>query len=111
MADLPLSAQPHRVTVETRTGVTATGEVFAPGMPVRCFRDARRGTVLTIAGRQEVTTMTIYTTAEACGGRHPMDLFTEGSRVTWEAGSGAVKAAWDRSDGGMGAWQHVEVAL
>ena len=112
MADLPVSYLFHAVTVRTRTGSGAAGPVFAAPVSVRCNRNATQKRVTTSAGTQVVSSAVLLTTFEGCDGVDPLDLFAEGSEVTWTGnGSGIVGDVGRADDGGSGAWQHVQVVI
>ena len=109
MSHLPLSAQPHTVSVETLTGSGANGPVFAAAVGVRCWRERKRRLVLTAAGQQVVSDTLLLTTGILADGTQgdPLVLFAEGSRVDGHP----VVAVIHHDDGDMGAWQHTEVSL
>ena len=104
MADLPIWLQPHQATVQPRLGATGTGPVYGTPFTFSCMRDSKTQLVLDEKGEQRTSTTTLYTTARAT-------RFTLGALITWTGGSGTVLAVHPRDDGGLGAWQHLEVNL
>ena len=108
MAELPLRLLPHTVQVETFTGDGGYDGATYGGrsVPVRCLRD---GAVELTSDGQLVDPVTIY-----CRRDHA-PKFVPQSRVTWTDDGGDVTAYVQvrqiRSDGGLGAWQHLEVVV
>jgi hypothetical protein len=108
MADIPLGLLPHRVTVEPFTGAGAYDDTYGTAVPnVRCLRDGR--VELTSDG-QLVDPVTLYCRLQHSG------RFVPQSRVTWTDEAGGQVVAYvqvrqERSDGGLGAWQHLEVVV
>ena len=108
MAELPLGLLPHLVVVEPYAGEGGyDGATYGPkSAPVPCFRDGR--VELTSDG-QLVDPVTIYCQRQHAG------KFAPQSRVTWTDDGGDVTAYVQvrqvRSDGGLGAGQHLEVVV
>lgn len=107
MAEIPLGLLPHRVDVEPFTGAGGYDDTYGPKVAgIRCFRD---GNVQLTADGQLVDAVTIY-----CRLQH-QDKLGVRSRVTWTDRSGEVSARVEvvqpRDDGGLGAWQHLEVVV
>jgi len=104
MADLPASLQPHTVTVTTRLGANSTGPVMATPVTVSCMREDKVRLVRAQNGDQVVSSTTIRTS-------DPRELWAPGSTVEWDYGAGTVLTVARHTDGGLGAWQHTEIAL
>lgn len=107
MADIPLALLVHRVDVETFGGAGGYDDQYGPKVSgIRCFRD---GNVQLTSDGQLVDAVTIY-----CRLQHQAILPPQ-SRVTWTDRSGLVSARVEvvqpRDDGGLGAWQHLEVVV
>lgn len=114
MADLPLALQPHTVTVRAYLGSSAGGATYGDPVAVRCFADAKRRLIIASSGQQVTATATLHTTGFTpdTGARvDPALLFPIGSLVDSPSGKGRVEALSAHTDGGRGAWQHVEVSL
>jgi len=94
----------HQVLVSPQIGEGATGDVYGGQVPVRCFQDDRRRLVRNPAGAEVVSEVTLY-----CRLRYA-DVFTTDAEVTLADGRKVhVMQASRRDDGGLGAWQHLEV--
>ncbi len=104
MADLPDFLQPHTVTVTTRIGVNSAGPVMSAPVTVACNREDKVRLVRAQNGDQVVSSTTIRTS-------DTRDLWKPGSTVTWTGGSGTVLSVARHDDGGLGGWQHTEIAL
>lgn len=108
VADIPLQLLPHRVTVETFAGAGAYDDTYGPKLTnVQCLRDGR--VELTSDG-QLIDPVTVYCRLQHAG------RFTPQSRVTWTDAAGSQVVAYvqvrqERSDAGLGAWQHLEVVV
>ena len=108
MAELPLGLLPHTVQVETYAGEGGyDGASYDPKVPgIRCLRD---GAVELTSDGQLVDPVTIYCQRQHAG------KFAPQSRVTWTDDGGDVTAYVQvrqvRSDGGLGAWQHLEIVV
>ena len=107
MADIPLGLLPHRVAVERFGGAGAYDDTYGPKAQVQCLRDGR---VEFTADGQLVDPVTVYCRLQYAA------LFAPQSRVTWTDQSGEMVVAYvqvrqERSDGGLGAWQHLEVVV
>lgn len=106
MADLPLALLPHTVQVETYLGSGAYGDMYAAPQPVRCKVDDVRQLVLSPSGDQIVSQSTLLARLSE------QPKFTPKSKVTTPWGRAAVVIGVGvKDDGGMGAWQHIEVSL
>ena len=104
MAELPPAFLVHTIIVETRTGAGAYGDVFRPPVEIPAWVESTHQLVRGTNGREVVSTATVRTLLE-----HEQ-LFTPGSLVTVPNGRQAPVIAVSRhSDGGLGAWQHLEV--
>lgn len=107
MADIPDRLLPHRVDVEPFTGAGGYDDTYGPKVQaVHCLRD---GNVQLTSDGQLVDAVTIY-----CRLQHAPILQPQ-SRVTWSyAGqlvSARVEVVQPRDDGGLGAWQHLEIVV
>ena len=112
MADLPSQILVHTVDVQTLTGSGAYGDVFATVEVVPAWIEEKRRLVRNTLGDQVVSEATIRVGLEDAA------LFTPGSLVTLhtEVSNGPLRSSRVISeafhtDGGMGAWQHVEVTV
>lgn len=106
MAEIPGRLLVHRVTVETHQGTSGVGDLYAEPVTRRVFVDETRKLVRVAGGSEVTSEATLY------GRRSDADAFTEQSRVTLPSGQiMTVLTTSDRSDGGLGAWQHIEVNL
>lgn len=107
MAEIPLQYLVHTVDVDPYTGSGAYGDVYDPTvMGVPCFADDKRQLIRNADGQEVVSETTLYLRLA-----HEAS-FPPGSRVTVPSGRQAVviKTA-ARTDGDIGAWQHLEVSL
>lgn len=106
MAEIPAFLLRHTVDVDPFLGTGATGDLYAPTVPaVRCFRDDKRQLVRNNEGVEVVSETTLYLRL-----KHEDD-FPPSSRVTLPKRVATVISCTPRDDGGLGAWQHLEVAL
>lgn len=106
MAEIPLRLLPHRVDVEPFTGAGARGDTYAAKVPsVRCMRDDRIQLVRTTTGEEVVSQTTLIMRLA----QEPH--FPAGSKVTLPTRTATVIGVARRDDGGLGAWQHLEVTL
>lgn len=107
MAEIPLALLPHVVAVEPFTGAGGYDDTYGPKVSgIRCFRD---GNVQLTSDGQLADAVTVY-----CRLQHA-DKFLPQSRVTWtyagQSVSARVEVVQPRDDGGLGAWQHLEVVV
>lgn len=108
MAELPLGLMPHQVDVEPYTGAGGYDATYGPKIAgIRCMRDGR---VELTGDGQLIDPVTIY-----CRTQHAA-RFVPQSRVTWRDSTGTEVVAYvqvlqERTDGGAGAWQHLEVVV
>lgn len=106
MAEIPARYLVHEVQVKTFTGTGAYGAVHADPVTRACFVDEKRRLVRGSDGDEVVSEATLFAR------RAHLADFREHSLVTLPTGRVAtVITVADRNDGGMGAWQHVEVTL
>jgi len=106
MAEIPTFMLPHRVTVQPYEGSGAMGDVFGTGIPdVPCMLDDTRKLVRDPEGVEVVSETTLVTRRQYAG------KFEPGSRVTLPRRTATVISCAERTDGGMGGWQHLEVVL
>lgn len=101
MAILPLWLQRHTVTVETYTGTAGAGPTYAAGVSMRCMLDAKTKLFIAPDGTQALSAGTLYTSLAN------ETLLPLKSRV----GGRTVAQVNRHDDGGIGAWQHLEVVL
>lgn len=101
MAHLPPWLQPHTVSVETYLGTSGTGHLYAAAVSMRCMLDGKTKLYTAADGSQALSAGSLYTTLanEA--------LVPLKSRV----GGRTVAQVNRHDDGGIGAWQHLEVVL
>lgn len=106
MAELPELFKPHRVRVRTHQGNSGYGDVLGdPSPEVTCMRDEKRRLVRNAGGEEVVADVTLL-----CG-RDLRALFTLDSEVDLLDGRRVfVVATHEHSDGGLGAWEHLEVS-
>lgn len=108
MAEIPLRLLPHLVTAEPHEGTGAHGEVYGAAVPnLKCFVDEARRMITGSDGTEVVSEATLYTRLAN------ENAFTIKGLVTipWDGRKREVIAVRRRDDGGLGAWQHLEVAL
>lgn len=100
---LPGFLQPHTVAVEPPAGDSSEGPTYGPPVVVRCRVEGR----IDVTGDgQHVGSVKVYTIL-----RH-RDKLLPGARVTLpQGGAGIVSAAAAHEDGGLGAWEHLEVTI
>jgi hypothetical protein len=106
MAEIPTRYLVHQVTVEPYTGTGSYGDVYDTPRTRACLVDEKRQLVRNTDGDEVISEATLYLR------RTHLQDFEPGSRVTLPTGRrSTVIVAADRSDGGLGAWQHLEVAV
>lgn len=108
MADLPGWLLRHKITVEPLLGDGPYGEQYGPPVEVPCFLDRKRRLVRNANGDEVVSETTVYCPLDAEGS------FPTDSRVTLPGPSGTVAyviSTQPHDDGGLGAWQHLEVTM
>ena len=108
MADIPADLLVHPVDVEVPTTGDFYGPGYEPAVTVSCFASEKRRMVRDQSGAEVVAETTL--TARLADA----DRFAIGARVTRHGGAPRpqhVISVSRHDDGGMGAWQHVEVAL
>ena len=99
---------PHKITVEPLLGDGPYGEMYGPPAVVPCFLDRGRRLVRNANGDEVVSEVTAYCPLSA------EESFPTDSRVTLPGTTETVAyviAAHPRDDGGLGAWQHLEVTM
>lgn len=106
MAEIPTWCLPHRVTVKPYLGSGAEGDSYGTGIPdVACMLDDTRKLVRNSDGAEVVSETTLITRlAQAAH-------FAPGSEVILPRRTAYVIGVAERTDGGLGAWQHLEVVL
>lgn len=101
MADIPDALLVHEVTLESVSGVTSAGDSLSAPRTVKCFQEDNVRLVRNAVGEEVVSSMTFYTkTNEVIGGS---------DRVTYNGKTGRVLSVLAHTDGGLGAWEHLEV--
>lgn len=106
MAEIPTLYLVHQVTVEPYTGTGAYGDVYDTPRTRACLVDEKRQLARNSDGDEVISEATLYLR------RAHVPDFAPGSLVTLPTGRTAtVITAADRSDGGLGAWQHLEVTV
>lgn len=106
MAEIPGRLLVHRVTVKPFEATTAYGPRYETARERRAMVDETRKLVRGSDGAEVVSEATVFLR------RQYLVDFPPESLVTLPSGRTAtVITAADRSDGGLGAWQHLEVTL
>lgn len=105
MAEIPKFLLRHTASVEPLIGSGAYGETYAAARPVQCFAEDKRQLVRNPAGDEVVSETTLY-----CRLVHDAD-FPLDSRVSVNGRVAYVLRVARHDDGGLGAWQHLEVSL
>ncbi|WP_293787761.1 hypothetical protein [uncultured Aeromicrobium sp.] len=105
MAEIPYSYLYASVDVETYVGTGAYGDRYADPVSRRCAIDDTRRLVRSSDGQEVVSETTLITRREYKA------QFTPGSKVALPDRVAKVIKASELTDGGRGAWQHLEVAL
>ena len=105
MAEIPGLFLRHKVDVEPYEGTGAYGDQYLPLVAgVRCFKDDKRRLVRAASGEEVVSETTLYLRLDQA------TRFVPGSLVTLPDRTSKVISCAHRDDGGLGAWQHIEVA-
>lgn len=106
MAEIPAEFLVHRVAVEPYAGSGAYGNQYLPTAgDVACLLDDKRQLVRSSDGSEVVSETTLITRlAQAAN-------FRPNSRVSLPHRTATVITVAERSDAGLGAWQHLEVTL
>lgn len=106
MAEIPTWCLPNRVTVKPYEGDGAYGPTFGTGVPdVACMLDDTRKLVRNADGAEVVSETTLITRLQHA------TKFAPGSEVILPRRTAVVIGVAERTDGGIGAWQHLEVVL
>lgn len=109
MAEIPETFLVHRAVVETLTGRGAYGDIYAAPVEIKCFIDSRRRLVRSLDGSEVISEATFLARlehAERCSPESRIALHTETPGLIRKT---KIISAAPRSDGSMGAWQHLEV--
>lgn len=93
----------HTVSVEARTGVGATGPVYASAQSLACFVEPKRRQVLDAAGATVVSETTLYAPTGT--------VIAAEDRVTVDGDVTTVITVSDLTSGALELPDHVEVAL
>ena len=101
MADIPLALLMHRVGVTPFVGTTSSGDTFGTQRTLACLTEGKTQVIRNSVGEEKVSNLTLYTSpAEVL---HERDLITAGNTRS------RVISILPHTDGGLGAWQHLEV--
>lgn len=112
MADLPPELLVHSVAVQPLTGTGAYGDAFADPVEFPAWIEEKRRLVRDQNGAQVVSEATFRTSLEHAVHTPPgslVVLHTELSGVPLRS-SRVISQAF-HTDGGLGAWQHLEVVV
>lgn len=101
MAHLPLWLQPHTVTVEPYQGTSGAGHKYGSAVQVRCMFDGKTKLTIGADGAQSLSAGSLFTNLAN------ESLVPVGSRVAGRT----VQQVARHDDGGLGAWQHLEITL
>lgn len=105
MAEIPDVFLVHEAEVQKYLGTGARGDTFAPAVTIACIIDSKRRLVRSLDGKEVVSEATVITK------REHLPLCAPRSKIKLGGGRDSViLLAADRSDGDMGAWQHLEIA-
>lgn len=104
MAEIPDGFLVHEAEIQKYTGTGARGDIFAAPVTIRCIIDSKRRLVRSLDGKEVVSEATVITRREHLPLCVPRSKIKLGGRDT------VIILAADRTDGGMGAWQHLEIA-
>ena len=105
MAELPASFYVHTALVQPFLGAGAYGDVLGPSEAVPAWIEDRRRYVKTADGVEVLSEATFR-----CS-RVWADTITPGSIVELHGKTFRVLAVANHDDGGLGAWQHLEVSV
>lgn len=99
---------PHTITAEPLEGTGAHGEIYGAAVPnIRCMIDEARRMITGADGTEVVSEAFIYTRLAQADKLTIKGLVT----IPWDGRKREIIAVRRRDDGGLGAWQHLEVAL
>lgn len=104
MAEIPDGFLVHEVEVKRYLGTGAHGDTFAAPVVIPCIIDGKRRLVRSLDGKEVVSEATVITK------REHLPLCVPRSKIKLGSRDSVILLAADRSDGGMGAWQHLEIA-
>ena len=96
--------------VQTYSGSGAYGDTYATPHEIKCFIDERRRLVRGVDGKEVVSESTILAKMadlDRCTPKSILTLHTE--RASSAQRQTDIINASLRDDGGMGAWQHLEI--
>lgn len=112
MAELPESMQPHRLAVQPYVGTGAYGDSWGAEIDdVPCWIDATRKLVRAPDGSEKTSEATILLSTSRWAQVQPGSLLKLHKELSGPYRACQVIQAKLRTDGGMGAWQHVELAV
>ena len=101
MADIPLVFLVHRVTVKPLTGTSSSGDVFGAEREMVCLREATSKLIRNPVGEEKLISSTLFTS--------PGETLREKDLVMFDGKPSRVVEVLYHTDGGLGAWQHLEV--
>ena len=104
MAEIPDGFLVHEAEIQKYAGTGARGDIFAAPVTIQCIIDSKRRLVRSLDGKEVVSEATVITRREHLPLCVPRSKIKLGGRDT------VIILAADRTDGGMGAWQHLEIA-
>lgn len=104
MAEVPLAFLVHKVDVSTYSGTGALGDTFAAPVEIPCLIEQTRRLVRSLDGEEVVSEASIVMRREW------IPTCTPRSKISFNGRDTEIIAASDRSDGGLGAWQHLSIA-
>ena len=113
MAEIPDRFLVHRATLQGFTGAGPYGEVFGePVAGVPCWVSNRRRLVRTETGEEVVSEATVLFKLDRRELTVPNSLITLHTEIDPAGTSTAqILSQAIHTDGGMGAWQHLEVTV
>lgn len=111
MAELPLSMMPHKARLQPYTGTGAYGDSWGPEVERPCWIDETRRLVRAADGSEKVAEATLLLPLDARGQALPGSLVKLHTEIEGPYRESQVLTASLRTDGGMGAWQHLEVTV
>ncbi len=106
MAEIPGFLLVHTVTVQPYAGTTGNGKTYGASVAgVACMRDDKRKLVRNSDAVEVVSETTLFLRLAHAASFPPESLVDLGDRTA------TVITTHPRTDGGLGAWQHLEVTL
>lgn len=111
MAEVPDGFLVHKATVQTYGGSGAYGDLYATPFTFPCLIDERRRLVRSLDGKEVISEATLIAKMahlDRCTPKSVITLHTERESSTAWRQTTIINASL-RDDGGMGAWQHLEI--